>query len=308
MIVKYLKIIKNIVYYLAIILLVLISLATASTVLDIPKGVKFLMVQSGSMEPAIKVGSVVIIGKSDEYKEGDIVTYLIGENTDLRNAANIITHRIVKISEEEGIVTKGDANDTPDSIKVTKDQIIGKVRFSLPFLGYGVSFAKSQTGFILLIIVPGTLIIYGELINIKNEILNIVEDVKKKKDEKKKKGKKKKTRKKLLLKQILVLFLLGFSSCYFASTKAYLTDTESNPNNVIQAGVWSEEELGLQSVGPQPLLVGGFVQTNSLDSEEDQGQASEEVLFFDTNHQLNLNQFDIGETVDLTDFNQAENE
>ena len=283
---KYLKIVKNIVYYIAIILLVLISLATASTVLDIPKGVKFLMVQSGSMEPVIKTGSVVVVGKSAEYKEGDIVTYLMGENVDLRNPTNIITHRIITVEEEGKVVTKGDANDTPDSIKITKNQIIGKVRCSIPFLGYGVSFAKSQTGFILLIIVPGTLIIYGELINVKNEIVQIFEKAKKKKKIKKKRTKKKNKKKMTIFNKIIVVFLLGFSCFYFSSTEAYLIDTEKNEGNIISAGIWAEENVELELVGHLFLLPEDIIQEDTFGLEKNANVVLEEILFIDTGDQL----------------------
>jgi len=303
--VKYLKIAKNIIYYLAIVLLVLVSLATASTVLDIPKGTKFLMVQSGSMEPSIKTGSIVVINKASEYKEGDIVTYQVGNNLGLRNPSNIITHRIFKIEDNGSIITKGDANDTPDSVNVTKNQIIGKVRLSLPFLGYAVSFAKSQTGFILLIIVPGTLIIYGELMNIKLEIVKIIDEYKKKKKVKKKV--KKKNKNKTFLKELLVFFLFASCSLYFSSTKAYLDDWEENKENIISAGVWGEEDLELFLNEPLIILQNEIIQTDPLESEEN-NPTIVDTLLFETGEELVTNQSVEEEIFDFLDIDVIKNE
>ena len=51
----------------------------------------------------------------------------------------IITHRILSIDEEDGIeciTTKGDNNTTKDVTKKKKDDIIGIVKFKIPYLGY----------------------------------------------------------------------------------------------------------------------------------------------------------------------------
>lgn len=65
---------------------------------------KVLVVRSDSMEPALKVGSIVIaerLGDAASLRVGDIVTY--------KNPAVpfTITHRIIEVTEE-GFVTKGD--------------------------------------------------------------------------------------------------------------------------------------------------------------------------------------------------------
>jgi len=62
------------------------------------------------------------------------------------------------------------AMNTADSWEVSKEDIEGKVLFSVPYLGYAVNFAKTTKGFLLLIILPAVLIILGELMEIKREI------------------------------------------------------------------------------------------------------------------------------------------
>ena len=58
---------------------------------------------------------------------------------------------------------KGDANKDFDPINITNSNIIGKVRLTIPYLGYLASYAKKPWGFILLVIVPATILIYEEL-------------------------------------------------------------------------------------------------------------------------------------------------
>ena len=45
-------------------------------------------------------------------------------------------------------------------------ELIGKVALVIPYLGYLPHFAKSPLGFIILIVIPGVLIIIGEVWNI----------------------------------------------------------------------------------------------------------------------------------------------
>ena len=87
-------------------------------------GIKLFSIVSGSMEPEISKGDVILVEKVDqgELKEGDIISYKVENET--------ITHRIIKIENiENGEVqytTKGDSNDIPDSIKIKYENIEGK--------------------------------------------------------------------------------------------------------------------------------------------------------------------------------------
>ncbi len=132
-----------------------------------------LVVLSGSMEPAIKTGSIVVIKPEIVYKIGDVVTF---QNSDYLKVT--VTHRIFSI-KNGSFVTKGDANKTPDIKEVSEKQILGKVFFVIPLLGYLVNFAKTQQGLIILIIIPSVIIVYNELINIKNEAVRLIRGRKK---------------------------------------------------------------------------------------------------------------------------------
>lgn len=130
------------------------------------------IIQSGSMEPTIRTGSVAVDKKADDYKEKDIITF--------ERAEKIITHRITKIVEQNGenlYQTKGDANNGEDLVLVRKSDVLGKVLFAIPFLGYAMAFAKTKLGIFLLIIIPALWIIGQEVVKIKK---NLKEDNKNK--------------------------------------------------------------------------------------------------------------------------------
>ena len=123
-------------------------------------------VYTGSMEPAIPVGSVVVIKPVDTetLKVGDIICF----KTESEHATTV-THRIFNITNE-GIITKGDANEDPDTWAVRKENVIGKVIAIIPFVGYVGYFVRTPVGFILLIVIPASLIIIMEIRNIAKEL------------------------------------------------------------------------------------------------------------------------------------------
>ncbi len=86
----------------------------------------FLIVMSGSMEPAISPKELIIIDKQNKYEKGDIVTYSDHENY-------IVTHRIVEINNTE-FISKGDSNNINDKVQ-SLDKIHGKVIFHSKFCG-----------------------------------------------------------------------------------------------------------------------------------------------------------------------------
>ena len=121
----------------------------------VPKflGMTPLIVLSGSMEPAIMPGDVVVIrGQAPQnYGLGDIATYLVGTTT--------YTHRIV--GEENGaFILKGDNNNVADDA-VAADQLIGKVLFKIPKIGVAILFFKTPPGMVVLLILL-VLSIYGQ--------------------------------------------------------------------------------------------------------------------------------------------------
>jgi signal peptidase len=123
-------------------------------------------VYTGSMEPAIPVGSIVVIkpANPETLKIGDIICFKLSES-----AITSVTHRIFNITDQ-GFITKGDANEDPDQWIVKKENVIGKVILTVPFIGYIGYFVRIPTGFILLIVIPASLIIIMEIRNIVKEL------------------------------------------------------------------------------------------------------------------------------------------
>ena len=168
--IKPFKIISTIFYSLIIAFVFLMAGSLVLNRLNTPLEYKLYSVQSGSMSPAIPVGSLIVVAPSDSYREHDIINFGQEGRRDTS-----VTHRVVYVSRDEDLGTvsyrtQGDANQDADIELVRSDRVNGKVIFHLPYLGYPVSFAQTQTGFILLVIVPATIIIYSELVNIGQEI------------------------------------------------------------------------------------------------------------------------------------------
>jgi len=161
------KVLK-IIYYIFIACIALIALLLVFSIFPITGNYKVLIVQSGSMAPAIKTGSVVIVKPVSDYKIGDVITF--GQATKTKAPTS---HRIYDIKVVDGqpvYITKGDANNAPDAKEISKSEIIGKVLFDVPYAGYAVDAAKKPLGFALIIVVPAAIIIFDEGKKIVGEI------------------------------------------------------------------------------------------------------------------------------------------
>jgi len=161
------KVLK-IIYSVFIAFIILVALLLIVSVFPITGNIKFLTVQSGSMEPTVKMGGVVLVKPVDDYQIGDIITF--GKMTKTKSP---ITHRIYDMKVVEGdirYITKGDANEDPDQREVLKGEIVGKVLLSVPYAGYAVDFAKKPLGFAFIILVPAAVIISDEIKKIYGEI------------------------------------------------------------------------------------------------------------------------------------------
>jgi len=112
-------------------------------------GYSMLNVISGSMKDSINVGDMIIIKQTDEIAEQDIISFIEG--------STLITHRVIKIEEENGkkeYTTKGDANNTEDRNKVVFEQIQGKVIFHIKGMGSVSLFLQKPQGFLILASIP----------------------------------------------------------------------------------------------------------------------------------------------------------
>ena len=110
-------------------------------------GLQVFTVLSGSMEPTYHVGSLIYVKDVDpfELESGDVITFMLDENT-------VATHRIVEVvpdEEDDSVVrfrTKGDANENVDGSLVHYKNVIGSPVFTIPYLGYAVSYIQNPPG------------------------------------------------------------------------------------------------------------------------------------------------------------------
>lgn len=133
---------------------------------------KIMAVLSGSMEPAIRTGSIVIVRPQEGYRIGDIITF-----TGVNGGKSIpITHRVAETRVDRGTpsyLTKGDANNAPDARLVAHREIIGGLVFSVPYLGYGVETARKPYGLATLILLPAALVTIDQAGRIKKELVRL---------------------------------------------------------------------------------------------------------------------------------------
>ena len=132
------------------------------TVLALSIGPRFFayetfIVRSGSMEPAIRTGSLVVVQPVQpvSVKAGDVITYRRPEDPD-----NTITHRVVEVRPGPSAAapvfrTRGDANNAIDPWEVQLQGIAWRVTLSVPFAGYLFAFTQQPIGRALFLIVPG---------------------------------------------------------------------------------------------------------------------------------------------------------
>ena len=108
-------------------------------------GYELLTVRSGSMEPAIARGDLIVVKPVaiTDVDEGDVVLFSTGGDripTVHRVAGiNEVELRIanpatgtVDVQTDYRLVTRGDANAEPDSAEVTPERLLGKVWFTVP--------------------------------------------------------------------------------------------------------------------------------------------------------------------------------
>lgn len=142
--------------------LILLALFFVLSQLNLPGNYKVFLVQSGSMEPALRTGDVVVVKPVSQYRQNDIITFNSHQNF-------TVTHRIIQV-DNQSYTTKGDANPVSDQEIIDISKILGKVFYTIPKLGYFIMFVKSLPGLIILIVIPSTIIVYQEFLEIKKNL------------------------------------------------------------------------------------------------------------------------------------------
>lgn len=108
-------------------------------------GYKPLIVMTGSMEPSINIGDMVIVKQTEQnnIQIGDVITYTVN------NGKESVTHRVIEIIEKNGekfYRTKGDNNNVADPDIVSYENVLGKVDFQIEGVGKIIAYIFTGTG------------------------------------------------------------------------------------------------------------------------------------------------------------------
>ncbi len=129
--------------------LILLLVIVTALPLSLPPlfGYEAYSVISGSMEPAIPVGSVVYVKAAvpESVLEGEIIAFESG--------GSVVTHRVTENRFVVGeFVTRGDANAHEDLQTVPYAALIGRVTYHIPYIGMLLSIYASSVGKIYVLI------------------------------------------------------------------------------------------------------------------------------------------------------------
>ena len=110
-------------------------------------GPRPLVVVSGSMRPAIEVGDIIVATpvEVEDVRAGDVIAF--------KTRSGVTIHRVVRVvgkGDSRYLVTKGDANPLNDREAVLPNNLIGRTRIVVPWIGWATikirQAASSLTG------------------------------------------------------------------------------------------------------------------------------------------------------------------
>ena len=123
-------------------------------------GYRSVAVYSGSMVPTLAVGSVAYEKPVDArtVRVGQIVTF-----QDPYEPKRLVTHRVIRVlHDDRGLAyrTKGDANPARDPWTIRLPGRVGRVSFSVPYVGYALVYARTREvrGLLILLACSGLLV------------------------------------------------------------------------------------------------------------------------------------------------------
>jgi signal peptidase len=116
-------------------------------------GARPLSVLSGSMEPALHTGDLVISKRIAplDARVGDVVTF-----RDPNREGQSVTHRVRSVRAQGRkvvFVTKGDANNASERWRISERGKVGRAVYRIPALGRAIGAMRSRTGMLVLLLV-----------------------------------------------------------------------------------------------------------------------------------------------------------
>lgn len=126
-------------------------------------GYKMFLVSSGSLHPVFKAGSVIAVKDLDSrrIRKGDIITF-----KDPADETRTITRRVLSIAgagDQIQFITSKNAKDRTKGAVVPAANLVGRVDYWVPYLGYILELAVSKIGLVMFFIIPGMLLIISEV-------------------------------------------------------------------------------------------------------------------------------------------------
>ena len=167
--------ISRILYWVLVVIIIIIAVIPTLSTLNVPLPFRIYSVQTGSMQPTIRIGDLIFVKEEDNYIEGDVITFFSGTG----KSRVVMTHRIKEMNTDNTYTTKGDANTVTDVETVSKEDILGRYFFKIPLLGYPINLVRTPLGFLILIVIPSVIIGYEEVKKIKDEIISIKKNFRK---------------------------------------------------------------------------------------------------------------------------------
>lgn len=135
---------------------VLVALALLVVAIPLATGGEWRTVQTGSMEPIISPGDVVLVTSDDAVEIGDVIAF-----PDPLQPERDILHRVVDI-DQGMLATKGDANDLDDPWQISPSTVIGTQSLSIPRIGLLVQTASTDLGIFFFLFLPASFILVNE--------------------------------------------------------------------------------------------------------------------------------------------------
>ena len=125
-------------------------------------GYKPFIVLSGSMEPTILAGDLIVAKVTEPGKivKGDIIAFRAEKDT-------IVTHRVTDVQTEDGLnfLTRGDANTGADAKAVSVENLEGIYLWRVAGVGRFAMFLQTPIGMLLFVITPLCLFIVYDIVS-----------------------------------------------------------------------------------------------------------------------------------------------
>lgn len=165
------KTIRNVIGILLCIVMILVLIVNITLIVrsyvnpeEVPSflGYKPFIVLSGSMEPEIMPGDLIITKNIDpkEVAAGDVISFRKDKTT-------VVSHRVTEVLTEEGLafLTKGDANIGADAGSVLPENIEGKYIMRVGGMGRLALFLQTPLGLLIFVIIPFCLFIVYDIVS-----------------------------------------------------------------------------------------------------------------------------------------------